>query len=196
MRTQFIISSTDVEHLKQQARKLKKDSGIPHHEALDQIAQKTGFNHWHHVSESAKMFEPTEKAYFFGLIIALDIKDAQDFRDPTGRFVEDELAYSLCADDIYHYIREADEDGDLAVDDPHYEEDKQDWMMDGLMNFTFFRFTPTQIPASIDEVVTLVRECSFWPPEFIWYKGALNESPSDQALDENGNVVGIRFSLD
>jgi len=196
MRTQFIVSSANVERLKQKARKLKKDSGIPHHEALDQIALKSGFNHWHHVSESAKTFEPTEKAYFFGVIIAMDIKDAQDFRDPTGRFIEDELAFSLCADDIYRYIREADEDGVLADDDPDYEEDKQEWMADGLMNFTFFRFTPAKLPASIDDVVTMSGECSFWLPVFIWYKGALHESPSDQALDENGNVAGIRFSLD
>jgi hypothetical protein len=35
MRTQIIISSADVEKLKQKARKQKKDSGTPHHEALD-----------------------------------------------------------------------------------------------------------------------------------------------------------------
>lgn len=186
MRTQIIISSSEVEKLKQKARKLKNDSGIPHHQALDQVAQKAGFNHWHHVSESSNSFKPTEQAYFFGVIIAMDVKDAMDFRDPTGLFVEDELAFALCADDIYHYIREAD-------DDPHYEEDKKEWMMEDLMNFTFFRLTAPKIPDSVDEVVKMVRDCSFWPPVFIWHKGAFQESPSDKAFDEQGNVVGIRF---
>ena len=92
MRTKIIISSTDVEKLKQKARKLRKDSGISHHDALDLVAQSAGFNHWHHVSESAKTFKPTEQAYYFGVIIAMDIKDAMDFRDPSGRFVEDPFA--------------------------------------------------------------------------------------------------------
>lgn len=195
MRTQIIITSATVEKLKQKARKLKKDQGIPHHEALDQVAKGAGFNHWHHVAESVKAFESTEQAYYFGVVIAMDVKDAMDFRDPSGRFVEDSAAFALCADDIYTYIREAGEDADMLADDPHYEEDKQEWMMDGLMNYVFFRYTGAGIPANINEVVEIVNECSFWPPEFIWYKGTFQECPSNTALDEDGNVVGIRFSL-
>jgi len=193
MRTQIIISSANVEKLKQKARKIKKDSGIPHHEALNQVAKAAGFNHWHHVSESAKSFEPTEQAYFFGTIIAMDVKDAMDFRDLSGGFVEDPFASTFCADDIYAYIREADEDSDMVEDDPHYEEDKKDWVMDELMNFVFFRFTGTKVPENVDEVVKMVREYSFWPPEFIWHKGTFQECPSDTALNEDGEIAGIRF---
>lgn len=195
MRTQTIITSATVEKLKQKARKLKKDQGVPHHEALDQVAKEAHFNHWHHVAESVKAFEPTELAYYFGVIIAMDVKDAMDFRAPSSRFVEDSAAFALCADDIYTYIRDADEDADMLADDPHHEEDKQEWMMDGLMNYVFFRYTGTGTPASIDEIIEIVNECSFWPPEFIWHKGTFQESPSDTALDEDGDVVGIRFSL-
>lgn len=190
MRTQIIISSASVEKLKQRARKLKKDSGTPHHEALNQVAKAAGFNHWHHVSESAKSFEPTEQAYRFGVIIAMDVKDAMDFHDISDGFVEDPFAFTLCADDIYAYIRDADADSDMIEDDP---QDKKDWMMFDLMSFTFFRFTGTKVPENVDEVVKMVRECSFWPPEFIWHKGTFQESPSDTALDEHGEIVGIRF---
>lgn len=196
MRTQIIISATNVEKLKQKARKLKKGSGIPHNEALNQVAKAAGFNHWHHVSESAKTFEPTEQAYYFGVIIAMDVKDAMDFRDPSGRFVEDHFAESLCSDDIYAFVREMDEDGESVDDDHNYEADKQDWMMDELMNFVFFRYTGSTIPDTVDEVVNMVRECSFWPPQFIWHKGTFQESPSAVALDEDGEVVGIRFGMD
>lgn len=195
MRTQIIITSTAVEKLKQKARKIKKQQGISHHEALDQVAKAANFNHWHHVAESAKSFEPTEQAYYFGVIIAMDIKDAMDFRDPSGRFIEDSAAFALCADDIYTYIREADEDADALADDPHYEEDKREWMSEDLMNYAFFRYFGSEIPASIDDVVNIVSECSFWPPEFIWHKGTFQECPSNVALDEDGNVVGIRFNL-
>jgi hypothetical protein len=193
MHTQIIISSANVEKLKQKARKLKKDSGTPHHEALDQVAQASGFNHWHHVSESAKTFKPTEQAYYFGVIIAMDVKDAMDFRDTSGRFVEDPFAFTLCADDIYAYIREADEDYDPNVDDPHYEKDRNEWMQDELMNYVFFRHTDSKVPENIEEVVKMVRECSFWPPEFIWHKGTFQECPSNNALNEDGEIVGIRF---
>ena len=193
MRTQIIISSADVEKLKQKARKLKKDSGTPHHEALDQVAKIAGFNHWHHVSESAKTFKPTEQAYYFGVIIAMDVKDAMDFRDPSGSFVEDPFAFALCADDIYAYIREADDDGDSADDDQHYAEDRGEWMQDEIMNYVFFRYTGSTVAEQVNDVVAMVRECSFWPPVFIWHKGAFQESPSDEAIDEDGEIVGIRF---
>lgn len=192
MRTQIIISSADVEKLKQKARRLKKDSGTPHHEALDQVAQAVGFNHWHHVSESAKSFQPTEQAYYFGVIIAMDMKDAMDFRDPSGGFVEDPFAFALCADDIYAFSREIDGDDD-AISDEEYAEDRREWMQYDLMNYVFFRYTSTNIPCSVENVVSIVREYSFWPPTFIWHKGAFQESPSDHALDEDGEIVGIRF---
>ncbi len=60
MRPQILITSSDVEKLKQRARKLKRESGILHREALDQVAKAVRFYHWHHVSDSAKAFEPTE----------------------------------------------------------------------------------------------------------------------------------------
>lgn len=195
MRTQIIITSATVEKLKQKARKLKRDQSITHHEALDRVAQDAHFNHWHHVAESAKAFEPTEQAYFFGVIIAMDIKDAMDFRDPSGKFVEDSSAFALCADDIYSYIQEADGDEGMRADDPLYEEDKREWMMDGLINYAFFRYTGSVLPASVDEVVKVVNECSYWPPEFIWHKGTFQECPSNVALDDGGDVVGIRFNL-
>lgn len=192
MRTQIIISSADVEKLKQKARKLKKDSGTPHHEALDQVAHAAGFNHWHHVSESAKTFKPTEQAYYFGVIIAMDVKDATDFHDPSGEFVEDPFAFALCADDIYAFSREADGD-EGAGEDTHYEEDKNEWMQDEIMNYVCFRLTGSNVPEHVNDVVTMVRKCSFWPPVFIWHKGVFQESPSDQAVDEDGEIVGIRF---
>ncbi|TVT57570.1 MAG: hypothetical protein FHK80_08650 [Azoarcus sp. PHD] len=194
MRTQIIISSKTVEKLKQNARRLKKEDGISHHEALDQVAKKVGFDHWHHVSESAKAFAPTEQAYYFGTIIAMDVKDGMDFHDPSGAFVEDNLAPALCTDDIYEFVRTAEaEDGEIDTSDPTYQEDLKEWASDISMNYTFFRYTGAEIPANVEDVVKLTSKCCFWPPEFIWHKGAFQESPSDVALDDDGEVAGVRF---
>ncbi len=195
MCSKILIASLDVQKLKQRARKLKRESGVTHHEALDQIAKAVGFDHWHHVSESAKAFAPTESAYFFGVIIAMDIKDADGFHDPSGRFVEDHMVFTLCANDIYAYAREADGDGEVDTDDPEYKRDLEEWGMDIIMNYVFYRYTGIDTPASVEDVVALVRECCFWPPELIWHKGVFQESPSDEALDEDGQTVGIRFAL-
>ena len=93
MNIQILLTSKDVEHLKQKARKLKQEEGITHTQALDKIAQRAKFNHWHHVCESYKRIEPTETAYRSGVIIAMDIKDADDFYDEENLFVEDEYGY-------------------------------------------------------------------------------------------------------
>ena len=192
MHTQYIITSADVERLKQKARKLKRDTGISHHEALDQVAKAAGLNHWHHVSESANAFKPTENAYYFGVIIAMDMKDVE-FRDPSGRFVEDPMAIAMCADDIYAHIREADDDGEFDTAGQEYKDDLEEWFSGEAMNYVYFRYTGTDVPVSVEDVVTMAREFSFWPPEFIWHKGTFQESPSHDALDEDGEIVGIRF---
>lgn len=87
------------------------------------------------------------------------------------------------------------QDSELDTDDEEYKRDFEEWGMDMIMNYVFYRYTGTDIPASAENVVALVRERSFWPPEFIWHKGAFQESPSDDALDEDGETVGIRFAL-
>lgn len=193
MRTQIIISSANVEKLKQKARKLKKDNGVPLHEALDQVARATGFNHWHHVSESAKAFKPTEQAYYFGVIIAMDVKDSETFHDSSGTFVEDEFAFSLCADDLYEILCESVDDNDVPMRDKYSEDELKEWAQDDIMNYVFYRFTGKDIPERAEDVVDMVRPYSFWPPTLIWLRGAIQDSPSNTAIDEDGNIVGVRF---
>jgi hypothetical protein len=194
MQRRIIIASAQVEKLKQEARKLKRTTGVPHHEALDRAAQSAGFNHWHHVTESAKAFEPTESAYRFGVIIAMDIKDAQDFYDETGAFVVDDLAFVLCEDDLYHHLYESlDEEDGIRIRDKYSAEELKEWARDDLMNYTFFRFTGKPIPDRVESIVEMVRECTFWPPIYIWHKGQFQECPSDVALDSYGQIVGVKF---
>jgi len=51
----FVLTSTQtVEKFKQLAKKLKRNRGIPHAEALDKVAQQHSYNHWGHVAWCAK----------------------------------------------------------------------------------------------------------------------------------------------
>lgn len=190
-----IIPSTAVEKLKQKARKLKRSTGTPHHKALDLVAQESGFNHWHHVAESAKNFEPSEQAYYFGLVIAMDIKDAQEFSDESGRFIEDDLMFSLCYDDLYQdFCHSVDEDG-VAMHKKYAEERLTEIVQDDLINYVFFRYTGSDIPNNVESVIDTVRECSFWPPQLVWLRGEMFDSYDVQALDGDRNVMGIRVRL-
>ncbi|MGQ5524143.1 hypothetical protein ACUHMQ_12885 [Chitinimonas sp. PSY-7] len=193
MRREFLVTTADVEKLKQQARILKKANGISHHEALDQVAKSVGFDHWHHVAESAKTFAPTEAAYYFGVIIAMDMKDAQGFRDETGAFVEDHKAFALCADDLYWAMCEAIDDDGVPLCEKFSLAELKEWADEDLRSYGFFRFTGRSIPEHVEEVIALVRKYSFWPPQYIWHKGVFHESPSNASLDEEGRGVGIRF---
>ena len=94
----IITPARAVEMLKQKARKLKKDSGLSHHDALDQVAKIAGFHHWHHVTEMAARTAPTEEAFRNGLIVAYDSSEAEIDSD---FFVEDGMAEYFCEEQLW-----------------------------------------------------------------------------------------------
>lgn len=192
MQIQRLITLTDVQKLKQRARLIKKRDGIAHHEALDRVAAEAGFHHWHHVADSAKSFAPTEKAYFFGTIIAMDVKDGMDFHDESGAFVEDESAFALCGPDMYYQMR-IEEDGEVEFDSSSYQNDLREWLMDGLMNWMFFRLSEEVKVKDVADVLARVRQCCFWPPECIWHEGVFQDCFDEVEFDAEGNISGDRF---
>jgi hypothetical protein len=192
------ITTKVVELYKQKARKLKVEKNIPHAQALDEIAKQAKFNHWHHVCEQHKLVEPTEKAFFSGLIIALDIKDALDFDDSDGLFAFDEggLAEYFCYDDLLREYSESvdDEDGGIQLKDLESKEQIiEDFELGEISNYGLLRFTGDALPESLDEVLRLVRERSFWPPTYIWFKGTFYDTYSQPALSETGEIAGVRI---
>lgn len=47
----FILTTEyQVERLKQSAKKLRRSNTMPHRDALDKVAQASGYKHWHHVT--------------------------------------------------------------------------------------------------------------------------------------------------
>ena len=58
----IVVTAAVIESLRRKAKQLKKESGIPHHEALEIVARKGGvFANWHQVVEAAKATEPSER---------------------------------------------------------------------------------------------------------------------------------------
>ncbi len=196
MRTTSPITSKVVELLKQKARKLKSENSISHAEALDKVAKHAKFNHWHHVCEQHKLVEPTEKAFFFGVIIALDIKDALEFDCSDELFIYDVngVAAYFCYDDLLREYSESVDDDDIPLKDlvPN-EQIIEDFELDEINNYGFLRFTGDALPESLDEVLRLVSERSFWPPSYVWFKGTFYDTFSQPALSESGDMIGLRF---
>lgn len=188
MNVTYIITSVELEKLKQKARKLKKSAGIPHHEALEQVAKAMGLPSWHQVAESAQVTSQTEKAYFTGFIVATDFKDAETFNIEDA-FVEDHQALEFCQRDLEEaYRRGCEEEGEPAT-----EEDVREFLQDSDMNYVFFRFVGKDVPLTVEDAVKLVREHSFWPPQLMWLRGEFVDTYYEDALNADGELVGVRF---
>lgn len=56
----------------------------------------------------------------------------------------------------------------------------------------YFRLTNAKYQ-TINDVLTLTRQYSFWPPYYIWLKGELYDTRALPAEDVDGNTVGVRF---
>jgi hypothetical protein len=176
MNIQVILTSKDIGFLKQRARKLKQEQGITHTEALDLVAQQAKFNHWHHVCETHKFIEPTETAFLSGVIVAFDVKEAEDFFDEENLFVEDDYAFWVCQDDLYREYSEATDDDDVPIKNLKNEEELREDFEIWMMNFRFFRFTGRKIPETMEELINLIKERCFWQPWYVWLKGQFHNT--------------------
>ena len=186
----YIIDSASLGKYKQLAKKIRKVSGIPLHEALEQVAQKVGLPTWHHVVESAKVTNLTERAYYDGLILGMDLRDGLDF-NPGDAFVEDHQASMFCGEDLKEaYISGCEEEGEPAT-----AEDIDLFMRESVDEYMFFRYTGDSLPKTIKEVLKLVEAHSFWPPQFVWLRGGLVDTYEAPAVDSEGQVAGVRFKF-
>lgn len=189
MNITIFTQSSYVEKLKQQARKLKKELGLSHHEALDQVAKNCRYHHWHHVTEMAAITAPTEEAYRSGLLVAYDISEADL---DSKSFVQTDLVRFFCEEELWKIYLEIDDEEDPEFHDLPEEEQRR-YFHEYLESLVFFRFTGENIPQNIEDALKLTNECSFWSPMYVWLKGKLCDTYGAPATDHDGNIVGIRF---
>ena len=187
-----IISSDTVERLKQKARKLKREKSITHTQALDEIAVSAGFNHWHQVVQANDALKPSEVALSSGCIMAFDVKDGMDVDTSDGILIEDHFLEMLTEKQLFEiYVNSPDEDDEQnrPLKETLSDSELQEYFRD-YCSFMYFRLAE---PYANKEVLALIRQYSFWMPQYIWLQGHLIDTYHLPAEDENGNTVGVRF---
>lgn len=189
MKTIIFTPSKNVEILKQKARTLKKEQGLSHHEALNQIAKQFHYHHWHHVTEMAAITAPSEDAYRNGLLLAFDIKEADSFDDEL--FIQDNLAPLFCEEELWKIYLEMDDEDEEFHELP--ESEQQEYFRDFMNNLVFYRYEGQNTPLTIEDTLKFVNEYSFWMPSYVWLKGKLYDTYDLPATDSDGNVVGVRL---
>lgn len=189
-----VISTQNVERMKQKARKLKRDKAITHIQALDEVAKKARFNHWHEVVQANAHFIPAENALAEGCVLAFDTKDGMDIDTSDGVLIEDHLLEMLTQHQLFEiYSNFIDEEDEKRR--PYKEIYPDDELRENFVDeatFMFFRLNNAK-DKSLKDVLTLAREYSFWPPYYIWLKGELFDTRDLPAEDSDGNTVGVRF---
>lgn len=169
----IVIPSAAVEALRKKAKKLRKETGIAHHAALDAVAHEGGvFPDWHHLIDAAKATEPSERAFKAGLVVGIDVKEAQDIRRSLSQFVHDEQ--------LVTFVRSAFE---KARPKPWSEEVAGDW--NDLGSQLVFLRGVRATPNSLDETLERCREDFFWPPRYVRLRGKLLRDPFSDEV-ENG----------
>lgn len=189
-----VISTQNVERMKQKARKLKREKAITHTQALDEVAKKARFNHWHEVVQANAHFIPAETALAEGCVLAFDTKDGMDIDTSDGVLIEDDLLEMLTQHQLFEiYCNFIDEEDEKRR--PYKEIYPDDELRENFVDestFMFFRLKDAT-NKSLKDVLILAREYSFWPPYYIWLKGELFDTSDLPVEDSNGNTVGVRF---
>lgn len=192
------ISTKDVERLKQKARELKRSTGITHNVALDEIAKKYGFNHWHHVTQSNEPFKLAENSFSKGYVLAFDVKDAFEI-ESDELLIEDELLRYVVKNSLFVIYSNSIYENDNATESTRtikevYSPEKlEENFFDYLNNYKFFRLNESMWNESLTTLPKFLRNYSFWMPEIIWVKGKLINTYDLPAEDEDGNIIGVRF---
>ena len=169
----IVIPSAAVEALRKKAKKLRKETGIAHHAALDAVARTGGvFPDWHHLIDAAKATEPSERAFKAGLVVGIDVKEAQDIRRSLSQFVHD--------DQLLMFVRSAFE---KAHPKPWNEEIAGDW--NDLGSQLVFLRGVRAVPNTLDETLERCREDFFWPPRYVRLRGKVLRDPFSDEV-ENG----------
>lgn len=190
-----VITTSNVERLKQSARKLKREACIPHHQALDIVAQKAGFQHWHQVVQANAHLAPAETALSQGYILAFEEREGADVSTYDGSLIEDHLIEILVQSQLLAmYGDTVDEEDpeqrclkDLLTPSELKAEFEEDFP------FRFFRLSEDVECSTLHQLFDIVRERSFWMPIFVWCKGEFIDTHQLPATDDSGRIVGVRL---
>jgi len=216
----ILTTSTAAEKLHRLAKQRRKTHPTSLAVALDTIAREHGYHHWKHVKDCVEQTRslpaaskplPSILADFLaaqensdstipvsrgalesGLVIALDTKHAQDVAWPDD-FVECEEVKPIAAQQIWaSLIHQTDEGGD-SMAQRLQGESLLEQALDYLSDLRLFRFSGNSalLPASLDEVFSLVLRKTFFPPTHVWLRGQFHDMAYQQDLKVDGRQIYI-----
>ncbi|MCK9687341.1 hypothetical protein [Scleromatobacter humisilvae] len=193
-------TSTAVEKLKRLAKTRRKSSGHTLAVELDAVAVDAGYTSWKHVTVcqsvtqvlspprrflppilddylKAALPKPADVAdarrlFEHGLIIAMDVKDADGAALAGSQFEECEVVWPLASRDIWaSLVFDVEDEPDKPLVDLLDDDELLEHARDDLANYRFFRYLGQQVPDSPNEILRLTREKFFFPPRFAWVDG-------------------------
>jgi len=186
------LPAADFEKFKQAARHLKRDSDITHHEALEKTALKNGFQNWNQVAQLAKETQSSELAFRSGFIVSYDIKDALDNSNlPNELFHLDNFAAFFGNPELFKcYLQSFDEEDEELKSsyDKLSEDELREGFSEGFFGTLFFyRFAGLNLPETVQDAMKLAMKNSFFPPEYIWFRGKFIKVFEDLRVDGKNN---------
>ena len=180
--SRLLLLTEDLEKLKQRARKMKREQGISHHEALELVAQSSGLDNWHQAVKANKAMAETESAVRDGIVIAMDIQEADGAKEiplPTGkgRFVQDQMLRMFYKEFFYHQIcDDVDETDGRTYRETSTDDEIREIADEILWEHDFFRFVGNPNALDAESTARLVAEAMFWGPRYVWIKGEVYEA--------------------
>lgn len=190
--SRLLLLTEDLEKLKQRARKMKREQGISHHEALELVAQSSGLDNWHQAVKANKAMAnkamankamaETESAVRDGIVVAMDIQEADGAKEiplpaGKGRFVQDQMLRMFYREFFYHQICDYVEETDgRPYRETSTDEEIREIADEMLWEHDFFRFVGNPDALDAESTVRLVAEAMFWAPRYVWIKGEMYET--------------------
>ncbi len=185
----IVITSVELDKLKQEARAIKKAESLSHQDALDRIAIRHGLPHWHAVTKIAAQWESTEEQLRRGVLVVVDVKEAQCIEprgEPLDPFLE---ANGPEAWVVAHWIRnstcESATEALPLIGRPLGDDD-----LEHASNFRFYWIDPA--PESIEQADQLVRAITRWSPFLICFRGAWRSGGNNVMTNQDGTAIGFR----
>jgi hypothetical protein len=210
-------TATAVQKLNRSAKKLRKETRSSLANALDAVANSAGYDSWKHVTvclEQTKLESmdksvlPTILAEFlqqqriqtppaqtsqdamkFGLVFAMDVKDAERTRWPD-EVVEDEGMWLLAAEDILKVFVHAPSDlTGKSLAQSQEGEDLMQGAFEMLINYRFFVFAGDTIPATLQDAYLSIFKKFPHPPSYVWLKGKFIDMEDEHEIKDGNEVV-------
>lgn len=180
----MLVTPQDIEKAKQKARQLKKETGIKHTEALEQVMPKISGYHvtWKMFSDWAAETKPDYEALHNGIVIGIDMKDSMDYTDDHGEavFKRGEFIHMLAAPILFNefenrIVEECDEDQEnlgKKYKDAYEENELKEWFSDYINGMEFFRpVRSLDLEEEYDFLCELIHQAFFFGPIIVMHQG-------------------------